>query len=422
MNRFIFKNYNYDRDSNLAEFNYAFEDGRKYREVVSFDHDDSYDTDLLNRALFLAFVIIGVSYYKCFPSTEAIYDFQIDSWQAEFFNHVFQEGLGQFAFENNLTRNDLLHFIETDIHQAEPKKYFGTGIIALQSGGKDSLLVASLIEKAGRNFDAYYVSNSNFYPDVLNKISANNLLISKRQIDIDAIKNSIADGGLNGHVPVTYIVQSLALIQAILKNKNQIIVSIAHEGEEPHYKIGDMNITHQWSKTWRAEKDFAKYVKYYISPDIQIGSPTRQYSELKIAELFAAHSWKKFGHDFSSCNVSNYRVGNNNQNLNWCGSCPKCANSYLLFAPFIESKELRSLFSNEDLFEKPELAHTFRGLLGIDNEPKPFECIGEINELRVAYVMALKNGYHGLPFEVPESDFNYLNEYEAQTWAKQMLQ
>lgn len=422
MNRFIFRSYLFSRETNSAEFNYAFEDGREFHEIVSFERDEIYNQELLNRALFLAFIIIGVSYYKCFPSSEAICNFNIDSWQAEFFNHIYQEGLGQFAFENNLTREDLLRFSANSSGQILPIKYEGLGTLVMQSGGKDSLLVASLLEKTAKKFDAYYVSTTDTHPDILNQIGAENLLISKREIDINSIKKSIEDGGLNGHVPVTYIIQGLALIQAILKNKNQVLVSIAHEGEEPHYKIGDINVTHQWSKTWRAEKNFAKYVKYYISPDICIGSPLRSFSELKVAELFVANSWKKYGHKYSSCNISNYKIGENNQNLSWCGECPKCANSYLLFAPFIEPNELKSIFNNDDLFEKVELEHIFKGLLGIDDEPKPFECIGEVDELRSAYAMALKNGYKKLPFDVPKTDFNYLKEYEAQTWAKQMLQ
>lgn len=173
-------------------------------------------------------------------------------------------------------------------------------------------------------------------------------------------------------------------------------------------------MTHQWSKTWGAEQLFAEYVQRYISPDIHVGSPLRQYSELKIAELFVERAWDRFGHRFSSCNVANYRQGADNTELAWCGECPKCANSYVLFAPFLPSGELQSIFGGKDLFASPSLVDVFKGLLGIDGVMKPFECVGEVDELRSAYHTAQARGYTPLPFEVPVSHFDREYEYPAQ--------
>ncbi|MDD3036126.1 MAG: hypothetical protein PHO93_04360, partial [Candidatus Saccharimonadaceae bacterium] len=168
---------------------------------------------------------------------------------------------------------------------------------------------------------------------------------------------------------------------------------------------------------------FSDYVARYISPKIRIGSPLRLYSELRIAQLFAERSWGDFGYDFSSCNIANYRQGNDNTDLRWCGECPKCANSYLLFAPFLAAEELKAIFDGQDLFEKPNLTNTFKGLLGIDGISKPFECVGETDELRLAYRLSQsKGGYGVLPFDVPESKFDYQKTYPAQEWAVKMIQ
>ncbi len=54
---------------------------------------------------------------------------------------------------------------------------------------------------------------------------------------------------------------------------------------------------------------------------------------------------------------------------------------------------------------------------------KPFECVGEIAELRLAYHMAQKRGgYEPLSFAVPVSAFDYGQEYDAQDWARKMVQ
>lgn len=415
---FVFESYEFDSDSHEARFRYRFDDGRAFTERVLFKEIGEYDPQLLDRALELAFIIIGTSYYKTFPSTEVrLEKGGLDEWQAVFFSRVYQEGLSQFAYENELERADLAHFSPNTLRSAEPLVFDKKGLLVLESGGKDSLLTATMLGAGNRDFTPWYITTSDYHPAVLDSLGQP-LVTTRRAIDLSALRQANEEGGLNGHVPVTYIVQSIALIQAILLGKNQILVSIAHEGQEPHAMIGDLAVTHQWSKTWQAEEQFAEYVKRYISADIQIGSPLRRFSELKVAELFVRHAWHIYGRRFSSCNVANYKQGVDNQELHWCGECAKCANAYLLFAPFVEASELQSLFGGQDLFEKPMLSETFKGLLGIDGVIKPFECVGEIEELRFAYRKSQeKAGYGRLPFEVPEGMFDYNVEYPSQAWA-----
>ena len=81
------------------------------------------------------------------------------------------------------------------------------------------------------------------------------------------------------------------------------------------------------------------------------------------------------------------------------------------------------MFNGQDLFEKPLLTETFKGLLGIDGVMKPFECVGETDELRRAYHMAMaRGGYKPVPFDVPDSDFDYEKRYDSQGWANEMVQ
>jgi hypothetical protein len=421
--KFIFENYAFDTTKNRAEFNYKFSDGRKFRETVGFagvenpsekleKNRENHNAEILNRALFLVFVLIGTSYWKTFGDAEIELDAKLDAWQANFFNQVFQEGMGQFAFENKLSRADLAHFSANEKDNRDARKFDGRGILTLQSGGKDSLLTATLLRKNHAKFTPWFVASGNHHPKVLDELGEN-LAIATRNLDRENLEKAKKDDAKNGHVPITYIVQSLALIQSILLNKNQILVSIGHEGVEPHAYIDDLAVNHQWSKTWEAEQLFQNYVHNYISPDIQIGSPIRKYSELKIAELFAKNAWAEFGHKFSSCNVENYRQHADNSVLKWCGDCPKCANAFLIFAPFVDSDELKQLFDGQDLLAKESLEYSFKGLLGVDGVMKPFECVGETGELRQAYHLAQKTGkYAELPFSVPQSDFDYNLEFD----------
>jgi len=420
MKTFVFESYRFVPETLTAEFRYSFDQERSFVEKVRFESAaDKYDEEALERAMFLAFMLTGVSYYKLFPGSNLVWrQGGLDKWQSEFLSTVYQEGLGQFAFENGLTRDDLAHFEATKESVYPAVNYEGSGVLALQSGGKDSLLTAELLAGRSERFDSFYVSSSAAHPQLLDQLG-DHLYTALRQIDIPGIKAAIQDGGMNGHIPVTFVVLSFAVIQAVLLGKEKILVSIGHEGVEPHEYIGDLAVNHQWSKTWPAEQLFSEYVNRYVSPRLKVGSPLRQYSELRIAELFVEKGWKKYGHTFSSCNVANYKQGTDNSELKWCGECPKCANSYLLFAPFVDASDLKSLFDGQDLFAKPSLERTFKGLLGIDGVMKPFECVGETYELRLAYHMALaKDGYTPLPFDVPESHYDYKKTFPHQLWAE----
>lgn len=413
MSAFTFGEYEFDQATFAATFSYVFEEYQFTEKIQFVGQNSDYNREALTRALDLAHLLIGVSYYKAFPTREIMFrSGGIDEWQADFFNKVYQEGLSQFAFENNLTRDDLAHFTAS-AKAPEAVPYGEEGILSLQSGGKDSLLMATLLKEQAKDFTPFYISSGTAHPVVLDTLG--DVIIAQRILDRDMLARAAENGGKNGHVPVTYIVQAIALVQAILLGNNKILTAIGHEGEEPHAWIGDLPINHQWSKTWPAEQAFAEYVHRYISPDIQIGSPLRQYSEMKIAELFAQKCWQVYGHSFSSCNVANYGQDTNNSQLSWCGECPKCANSYLLFSPFVDANELRSLFGGNDLFSEPSLTETFKGLLGIDDVLKPFECVGEVDELRQAYHDAQsKGGYDALLFDVPTSAFDKDRQYPAQ--------
>ncbi len=413
---FIFKDYSFDRDTATARFRYGFNGvSYEFEETMQFAQPiGAYDEALLDRALFLAFCLVGTSYYKTFAGSDVHFERgSIDEWQSMFLAHVYQEGLSQYAFENKLTRDDLAHFSTIgDRKQLAPLPYVGEGVLVLQSGGKDSLLVASSLEKQEIPYTPWYVSQGASYPRLLDKLKYP-LRVAKRRIDREHLSEATAAGARNGHVPVTYIMMSYAVVQAILSGHSTVLVAIGHEGEEPHEWLGDLPVNHQWSKTWQAEQLFAEYVTRYISPDIHVGSPLRSLSELRVAELFVDTAWERFGASFSSCNEANYRQGVDNETLQWCGTCPKCANSYLLFAPFVEPHVLHARLGGA-LFEKAALESVFKGLLGIDGVMKPFECVGEVDELRAAYHAAQANGYESLSFAVPVSAFNRYRTYPSQ--------
>ncbi len=418
---FIFEHYNFDKTNRLLTFEYSFDGTIRFYERVQFDTSSSYDEALFEKVALLAFVVAGISYYKCYPTKTVRFEgHDVTPAQADFFSSVYRNGLSQFVYENGLMPEDIAQFTATTNEPSGALPYGGKGIIALQSGGKDSLLLASLLQEKGIDFTPWYLSQVANHPAVLDSLPGT-LVTPYRHIDRDTLLSEQAKGALNGHVPVTFITLSYALIDAVLRGKNTVLAAIGREGEEPHAYIGDYPVMHQWSKTWAAENLYADYIRRFISPDIHVGSPLRGYSELKIAQLFVEHAWVKYGQSFSSCNVANYKQGHDNARLTWCGNCPKCANSFLLFAPFVAKDELVKVFA-KDLFADVTLTETFKGLLGVDGIMKPFECVGETDELRLAYHLAIQNGHARLSFDVPESDYDKDRISDVQPWAAQMIQ
>jgi UDP-N-acetyl-alpha-D-muramoyl-L-alanyl-L-glutamate epimerase len=418
---FCFDSYEFDAQSSTATFKYSFDGIRLFKETVLFESVGSYNESVLEQVLQLAFLVAGVSYYKCYPAVRFdLGNIKLSTEQAVFFSNVYLHGLSQYVYENDLTPEVIASFVGGSTSGEKANAYDGRGISVLQSGGKDSLLLAELLQSAGHKPTAVYMQQGGSYPHVLDAIGLD-LRRFYRSIDRAALATAAQQGALNGHVPVTFITLAYSLIDAVLHNDNTVLAAIGREGEEPHAFIGSYPVTHQWSKTWAAEQSFANYVNRYVSADIKVGSPLRGYSELKVAELFVQNAWSKYGHAFSSCNVANYKQGHDNTQLAWCGNCPKCANSYLLFAPFVDQDELHKIFG-DNLFEQASLESVFKGLLSIDGYDKPFECIGEIDELRTAYWLAQENGYTTLPFEVARSEFNKDAETDAQSWAVEMIQ
>ena len=336
---------------------------------------------------------MGTSYYKTLPTYDVILNKPVDNGQAEIFSKIYQEGLSQFAYENRLRRNDLAHFVGGEGEDVAKKSGAKDAVLALVSGGKDSILMAEKIRESGKEYKVAYISSYDGYPKIIDEFGKP--VIIRRYLDKEGLKKA---GGMNGHIPITIINQALALIQAILFGFNRIEFGVGKEGLEAHAFIDDLPVNHQWAKTMEAQELLSEYVNKYITTDIKFGSVLDGMTEIQIAEQFAKLCWDKYGDKFSSCNVANYKQDTDNYDLKWCGKCAKCANSYLLFAPFVEFSKQKKIFGR-DLFTDPEMTEIFKGLLSVDGVMKPFECVASIDELRWAYKNRLP-GYGELPFKV----------------------
>ena len=417
---FYFESYDFDYATGLLTLKYRFDTHHQYVEHMQFELpqegvDEKNLVQLVESIAFYIFMVAGTSYYKLFPTKRVeLEQGQLDAWQADFFTMLYRGGLSQFVYENQLSPDDIVDFAPTVKSSNQAHSYSGDGILLMQSGGKDSLLSAELLKKFGHNFSAWHMSSTGAYPQFLDTLGQQ-IVSSRRTIDLRAITRDRKLGGLNGHIPFSALYAGAGLLQAVLLNKSLVIASNEASSDEANIVVDGYSVNHQFSKTFKVELALQEYIHRYISRDLNYGSLLRPFSELYVGELFAQYAWPKYYRDFSSCNQANYKQGAEDGTLKWDGTCPKCANTFVLMAPFVDKKELLEIFDGKNLLQSEDMQETYLQLFGL-SDIKPFECVGTFDEMQQAYAMATAKdpGYRSdsLPVMPSHIDYRELGNYQ----------
>ena len=146
-------------------------------------------------------------------------------------------------------------------------------------------------------------------------------------------------------------------------------------------------INHQWSKSGEFETMFDTYVRQHIDPDLKYFSALREMTELEIAGEFMRHP--QYFMCTTSCN-RNWKIAGEKQEERWCGTCPKCAFVFALFAAYLKKDIVLEIFG-KNIFENAETIPLYKQLLGMEGF-KPFECVGTPEETKEAFAMIQKRG------------------------------
>ncbi len=407
---FVFDSYHFDPEVKKLTLKYSFDDQIHFEEEFIFDFEfvENYSSEALENAFFGLFVMAGISYFKsALPPKIKFKTGGLNPEQKQFFEKIYLHGLGEFFYQNNIDPRGKINFPEEKTsHFPLPTSHFlskNSGTILPIGGGKDSITTAEILKSKNEDFETWSVGNKELINVCCEKIGKNHLKIHRK------IAPELLDlnekGALNGHVPISAILAFCSVATAILRGKKNIVFSNEHSANEANLEFHGMKINHQYSKTLEFEKDFQNYVQKFISPDIHYFSFLRPLTELKIAQIFCENSLEKYQNHFASCN-RNFHLSKKAEKR-WCGLCPKCAFVFALFSPFLPREKLIDLFGG-NLFANPELTKTFEELLGIAGN-KPFECVGEIAEVRQALTLAKKSGQWPAleQFKFPEPDFDF---------------
>jgi hypothetical protein len=184
----------------------------------------------------------------------------------------------------------------------------------------------------------------------------------------------------NGHVPVSAMITLLAAIAAVADGRGGVVMSCEHSSSVPNLVHRGRDVNHQWSKSWAAELLLREAIAECMGPSFASASLLRSRSELWVAEQFSHVS--QYHHVFRSCNRA-YAQRPEDRASNWCGECDKCLFIHLVLAPFMDRDRLRSFLGVEPLAD-PARREQLRTLVGLGQERKPFECVGDPAECAVA--------------------------------------
>lgn len=336
----------------------------------------------LDRALFALHLAGGASYYKTKLPPEIVVESGVLSKdEAAFWDKLYTLGLGEFFYRNDLDFRGYIRFPHQDVERIVGS-YTGNGGVLPLGGGKDSLVAVHMLLSAGMDFDMVMFGKHLRIREVAKTIGKP-LFVIDRQIDPLLFEWKDKPGVWNGHVPITAYVSLAGAFAAMLFGRRDVILANERSANVGNVMVDGVSINHQYSKSLECERDLQAYIEQSITPGIRYFSLLRPFSELDLSRRFAATGVKYFG-VFSSCN-RNFTLSSAPIITRWCGKCPKCAFVFVMLASFITRRKMVEMFG-EDLLMKESLIPLYRELLGIDGI-KPFECVGEVEEVIVAFAL-----------------------------------
>ncbi|MDQ2814006.1 MAG: endonuclease domain-containing protein [Actinomycetota bacterium] len=394
----VFRYLSYLADAERGSLICRYElDGRQFAERFTLAPGPRWRTDAARAASRLVFLLAGVSYYKtAAPEVIDLGQTPLTETELAFLREFYLQGLGEFGYRNALD----LALLRIEAPRAQsPALPLAAGpagapgppgerrALVPFGGGIDSIVV---VERVRRRADAaLFVVNrpGDRFAAIEAPAAVTGLPIVRAEREIDpALLRSAELGFLNGHVPVTGILSAIAVLAAVLEDRDAVVMSNEWSASVPTLEYQGHPVNHQFSKSDVFEAAFRDVLAGAAPRMPEYFSWLRDRTELWVGREFAA--LEQYHGSFRSCNKAFYSDPGRRLD-HWCGQCDKCCFIDLILAPFLPAEALRRIFAvtGEPLTD-PRLAGKFRALLGAG--AKPFECVGEVSECRAAVLLAAR--------------------------------
>jgi hypothetical protein len=405
---FRYEGFAVDAERGLLTCRYSL-DGREFAERVTLAPGPGWDTPAARAAARIVYLLAGVSYYKtAAPPVIDLGGTTPTERELVFLREFYLSGLGEYAYRNGLDLSDLtLRSGPAPIAGAyaqppapaapasdlRPLIPFG--------GGIDSIVTVEGMRQRTADIALFVVNRPGDRFAAIERpaaVSGLPVIRAGREIDPQLLRAQEL-GFLNGHVPVTGIISAIAVLAAVLNDRNAVVMSNEWSASVPTLEHSGQQVNHQWSKSAAFEASFRDLLTADPAGLPDYFSALRDRTELWVGERFA--NLTQYHGTFRSCNRA-FHIDTRRRLDHWCGQCDKCCFIDLILAPFMSAEQLRAVFApggggnasgNPEPLDNPELKPKFQTLLG--SGTKPFECVGEVNECRAAVVRAARRQDRG---------------------------
>jgi hypothetical protein len=364
-------------------------DGRPFVEVVTLPGGGDWSHPAAVEAARWVFLLAGVSYYKtAAPPVVDLGEHGLTDDERAFLRAYYYEGLGEFAHVNGLDLGDLELRGPTRQAPVLPPLQERAGPLVPFGGGIDSIVSVELVRpiaepalfvvsRPGARFEAIEAAAA---------VTGLRVVRAEREIDPQLTTPGVAAaaGFLNGHVPITAIISAIAVLAAALEGRTAVVMSNEWSASSGTVEVDGRWVNHQHSKSYAFEAAFRAHVSSPLG--IDWFSRLRPYTELLIARRFATLT--EYHRVFRSCNRA-FHIDPAQRLDHWCGRCDKCCFIDLILAPFLPRTTLEAVFAGHEPLADETLRARFDGLLDLGTGArKPFECVGDVVESRVALTLA----------------------------------
>jgi hypothetical protein len=391
---FLYKNFRISDDQRTVFFDYAIShDSSEYQlsESLTFPVQLERTKQQLStlRALHLA---LGISYYKIFVAPQIKHPYQMDEAEAEFWNDVWEHGLGEFLYVNQLSPDKLARFTAQDgttVGGTDDTNSGREAAILGIGGGKDSVVAGELLKKINLAVSGFVMATGEQLGQA--KAVADTmeipLHIVERSLDKQLLTLQELPGAYKGHIPISLIFGLVGTVLAAATDSAYVVVANEASASIPRVTWEHGAVNHQWSKSFEFEQELQSYIHNYIAP-ITYCSAIRELTSVAVAKLFAA--LPQYFEVFTSDN-SVFRIDPSKRpNARWSLESPKSLSSFILLAPWLREEDMIRTFGR-DFLNEASLETLFWELTGQQDHP-PLDCVGTVEELVLSLNLAVAQG------------------------------
>ncbi|HEY4033136.1 MAG TPA: hypothetical protein VGL94_04135 [Ktedonobacteraceae bacterium] len=369
-----------------------------YYEGVDFNTlKERYSPSIIDNLIFHIGFIEGFKYFSLFPRVynvlryskfvnKDLIDLSYLIYNNVFAQHKWEHSRPDYSGPKIVFDTSAYKDETTEIQIGDIAMLFSCG------GGKDSLVSMKLLERANIPYAVSQYSHSIYgrhekqhqLIDHLVKdchpVEQNRMYILDDFLDGPALRHHFAGKIKTLCAPETPCSIFEALPLMLTRGYNYLCIGHERDAETGSFFWEEINqeVNHQWGKSYEAELALNSYIQKNLVSNFRFFSILKPIYDFLIFQLLRKD--QEYIFHTHSCNIEKP----------WCKRCPKCIYVWLLCEAYLDKQRLWE----ENLFDLPEAEDTLLQLVGLQ-EYRPFECVGEIDDARLAVYFCMKKGCTG---------------------------